>query len=53
MRVENNFSQYPVNNMENNADSHNNQNDRKAADSLVDTGVSMEISGLSSKMCKF
>lgn len=44
MKVENNSDQYLVNNVVDNSSRHNNQNAKEAADSLVDTGVSMEIS---------
>lgn len=44
MKVENNSNQYPVNNMVDNSSKHNNQNAKEAADSLVDTGISIEIS---------
>jgi len=44
MRIENNSNQYSVNNVADNSSRRNNQNDRVAADSLVDTGISMEIS---------
>lgn len=44
MKVENNSNQYPVNNMADTYSRRNSQNDKEAADSLVDSGVSMEIS---------
>ena len=44
MKVENNTNQYPVNNVVDHLSRRNNQNDGQTANSLVDTGVSMEIS---------
>lgn len=44
MKIENNTNQYPVNNIVDASSNHNTQNDREAANSLVNTGVSMEIS---------
>lgn len=44
MKIENKTNQYPVNNIVDSSISRNTQNDRDAANSLVNTGVSMEIS---------
>lgn len=44
MKVENNSNQYPVNNVVDTSSRRNNQNDRETADSLADTGVSVELS---------
>lgn len=44
MKIENNANQYPVNNIVDASSSRNTQNDREAANSLVNSGVSMEIS---------
>lgn len=44
MKIENNTNQYPVNNIVDASSNRNTQNDREAANSLVNSGVSMEIS---------
>ncbi|MCI8307438.1 MAG: hypothetical protein HFH14_05245 [Lachnospiraceae bacterium] len=44
MRVDNNYDRYTVNNAAELPDRKNNQYDRAAAESLINTGVSMEIS---------